>query len=118
MSNEIVNPRKAKWYAIIADWKSSGLSRAAYCNSRQLNTSSFYRWCKYFDNEPSPNQSSVFAKIKIKDAPEQSIDHCMSDRQIKSLAIFVQLPNDLQVNFSLPNDGRSLSSLMKQLREV
>jgi len=33
-----------RWRAIFATWRSSGLSVAAFCRSRALNTSSFYCW--------------------------------------------------------------------------
>lgn len=36
-------------------WRRSGLSVAAFCRSRHLNLSSFYRWRKHFDNLDRPS---------------------------------------------------------------
>ena len=57
-----------RWRAIFATWRSSGLSVAAFCRSRSLNTSSFYRWRKILDDlaralEPRPAQSFVPVRV-------------------------------------------------------
>ena len=57
-----------RWRAIFATWRSSGLSVAAFCRSRALNTSSFYRWRNIFDGldrtpESRPAQSFVPVRV-------------------------------------------------------
>ena len=57
-----------RWRTIFATWRSSGLSVAAFCRSRSLNMSSFYRWRKIIDDlgralEPRPAQSFVPVRV-------------------------------------------------------
>ena len=57
-----------RWRAIFATRRSSGLSVAAFCRSRSLNTSSFYRWRKIVDDlgrtpETRPAQSFVPVRV-------------------------------------------------------
>jgi hypothetical protein len=45
------DPRIAdRWRTDIALWRSSGLSLAAFCRSRDLNLSRFYRWRNILDD--------------------------------------------------------------------
>ena len=39
-----------RWRTTFAAWRTCGLSVAAFCRSRHLNLSSFYRWRKILDN--------------------------------------------------------------------
>ena len=57
-----------RWRAIFATRRSSGLSVAAFCRSRSLNMSSYYRWRKILDDlghapEPRPAQSFVPVRV-------------------------------------------------------
>jgi hypothetical protein len=38
-----------RWRTIFATWQTSGLSVTAFCRSRDLNLSSFYRWRNILD---------------------------------------------------------------------
>ena len=51
----VTDPRIAeRWRTTFATWRSSGLSVAAFCRSRDLNLSSFYRWRKILDDLNRP----------------------------------------------------------------
>lgn len=62
-------PRRIEcWQSIFATWRSSGLSVAAFCRSRELNPSSFYRWRKILDDlDPSPasGPSPSFVPVRV-----------------------------------------------------
>jgi hypothetical protein len=44
-----------RWRTTFAMWRSSGLSVAAFCRSRELNLSSFYRGRKILDDIDRPS---------------------------------------------------------------
>ena len=57
-----------RWRTIFAMWRSSGLSVAAFCRSRSLNTSSFYRWrniCDDLGRTPESRPPQSFVPVRV-----------------------------------------------------
>ena len=42
--------KRAQWRKHITDWRHSGLSQKAYCESHELKTHQFWYWLRQFDN--------------------------------------------------------------------
>jgi hypothetical protein len=45
---------KAQWQSLITEYENSPLSQQAFCNKHQIAVSSFHKWRKRFDPQPSP----------------------------------------------------------------
>ncbi len=49
--------KEQRWRQLIADWKTSGLSRAAFCRSRQLSVNTFDFWRRELVKRDAPSAS-------------------------------------------------------------
>jgi hypothetical protein len=99
-----------RWRTAFAMWRSSGLSVAAFCRSRDLNVSSFYRWRKILDDldrpsanrtrsHPDPLPCSSFVPVRV--IPETVVE--------------VVLPSGVQLRVPLSADAPQLARLVLAL---
>ncbi len=99
-----------RWRTTFAMWRSSGLSVAAFCRSRDLNLSSFYHWRKILDDlnrpsatrprsEPDPLPGSSFVPVRV----------------IPDTVVEVVLPSGVQLRVPLSADARQLACLVLAL---
>ncbi len=97
-----------RWRTAFALWRSSGLSVAAFCRSRDLNLSSFYRWRKILDDLDPPTETR----------PRSEPDSCPSFvpvRVIPDTVVEVVLPSGVQLRVPLSADARQLACLVLAL---
>lgn len=99
-------PVHERWRATFAAWRRSGLSVAAFCRSRHLNLSSFYRWRKILDDldrppatRPDPRPSPSFVPVRV----------------IPDPVVEVLLPSGVQLRVPLSADARQLARLVLAL---
>jgi transposase len=106
----VPDPRLAeRWRTDFATWRSSGLSVAAFCRSRALNLSSFYRWRKILDldrpaatrprSEPDPLPVQSFVPVRV----------------IPDPVVEVILPSGVQLRVPLSADAPQLARLVQAL---
>lgn len=98
-----------RWRSIIADWRSSGLSVAAFCRSRDLNKSGFYRWRNILDqlhHSAAPPQPQAETKSSPSFVPLRVIPDCVVE---------VVLPSGLQLRVPLSADAQQLARLVLAL---
>ena len=99
-----------RWRTSFAMWRSSGLSVAAFCRSRDLNLSSFYRWRKILDDldrpaatrprsEPDPLPCPSFVPVRV----------------IPDTVVEVVLPSGVQLRVPLSADAPQLARLVRAL---
>ncbi len=100
-----------RWRTTFAAWRRSGLSVAAFCRSRDLNLSSFYRWRKILDDldrpaatrprsEPDPLPCPSFVPVRV----------------IPDAVVEVILPSGVQLRVPLSADAPQLARLVLALR--
>ncbi len=97
-----------RWRTTFATWRRSGLSVAAFCRSRHLNLSSFYRWRKILDHlgrpsatrsQPDPPPSQSFVPVRV----------------VPDTVVEVILPSGLQLRVPLSADAPQLARLVLAL---
>ncbi len=96
-----------RWRSTFAMWRSSDLSVAAFCRSRHLNLSSFYRWRKILgdlDRPPAPRPD-----------PRPSPSSFVPVRVIPDPVVEVHLPSGLQLRVPLSVDALQLARLVQAL---
>ncbi len=97
-----------RWRTTFAMWRSSDLSVAAFCRSRELNLSSFYRWRKILDDLDRPSATR----------PRSEPDSCPSFvpvRVIPDTIIEVILRSGVQLRVPLSADAPQLARLVLAL---
>ena len=91
-----------RWRAIFATWRSSGLSVAAFCRSRALNTSSFYRWRNIFDGlDRTPESRPAQSFVPVRVVPDPIVE--------------VIFPTGLQLRVPLAADAGQVARLVHAL---
>ena len=92
-----------RWRTIIATWRSSGLSVAAFCRSRDLNKSGFHRWRTILDERDgsaaTSTRSPSFVPVRV----------------IPDAVVEVHLPSGLQLRVPLSADAQQLARLVLAL---
>jgi hypothetical protein len=97
-----------RWRTIFTTWRSSGLSVAEFCRSRDLNLSSFYRWRKILDDldrpfatrhRPDPLLPQSFVPVRV----------------IPDAVVEVILPSGVQLRVPLSADAPQLARLVRAL---
>ena len=91
-----------RWRTIFATWRSSGLSVAAFCRSRSLNMSSFYRWrniCDDLGRTPEPRPPQSFVPVRV--VPDTIVE--------------VILPTGVQLRVPLAADAGQVARLVHAL---
>ena len=92
-----------RWRTTIAAWRSSGRSVAAFCRSRDLNKSGFYRWRTILDeldgSAPTSPRSPSFVPVRV--IPDAVVEVC--------------LPSGLQLRVPLSADAQQLARLVLAL---
>ncbi len=70
------NPEtKERWQRHIEDFKSSGLTRKAYCEKQQINVSTFDYWREKLDpSEKRKQQDTGWVPVKIAEDVSPAID--------------------------------------------
>ena len=96
----------ARWKTLFATWRSSGLTVTAFCRSRDLNTSSFYRWRTILDGLDRPPRSPTEPSPPISFVPV---------RVIAEAIVEVILPSGLQLRVPLGADARQVARLVLAL---
>src|ERR1700733_7210558 len=97
----VADPRRLEhWRATFTMWRSSGLSVAAFCRSRDLNLSSFYRWRKILDDLDRP--SATRPRSQPDPLPVQSF---VPVRVIPDAVVEVILPSGVQLRVPLFADA-------------
>ncbi len=99
-----------RWRTTIAMWRSSGLSVAAFCRSRDLNPSSFYRWREILDGLDRPSTSRPRSQP---DPPP--IPSFVPVRVIPDAVVEVILPSGVQLRVPLYADALQLACLVRAL---
>ena len=99
-----------RWRTIIATWRSSGLSVAAFCRSRDVNKSGFHRWRSILDDlersSPTPPRPLVEPKSSLSFVPV---------RVVPDAIVEVILPSGLQLRVPLSADAQQLARLVLAL---
>lgn len=99
-----------RWRAIVADWRRSALSVAAFCRSRHVNKSGFHRWrniLQLLDRSPTtptptPNPTPATpAFVPIRVIPEALVE--------------VLLPSGIQLRVPLSVEAHQLARLVHAL---
>ena len=99
-----------RWRTTIAMWRSSGLSVAAFCRSRDLNLSSFYRWRKILDNVDRP------AAARPRSEPDSlPCPSFVPVRVIPDAVVEVILRSGVQLRAPLSADAPQLARLVRAL---
>ena len=99
-----------RWRTTIAMWRSSSLSVAAFCRSRDLNLSSFYRWRKILDNVDRP------AATRPRSEPDSlPCPSFVPVRVIPDTVVEVVLPSGIQLRVPLSADAPQLARLVRAL---
>ena len=99
-----------RWRTTFAMWRSSGLSVAAFCRSRDLNLSSFYRWRKILDDLDRP------AATRPRSEPDpRPVPSFVPVRVIPDTVVEVILPSGVQLRVPLSADARQLARLVLAL---
>ncbi|MEO2089341.1 MAG: hypothetical protein ABGY75_07575 [Gemmataceae bacterium] len=99
-----------RWRTAFATWRRSGLSVAAFCRSRDLNLSSFYRWRKILDDHDRP--ATTRPRSEPDPLPVQSF---VPVRVIPDAVVEVILPSGLQLRVPLSADAPQLARLVRAL---
>lgn len=94
-----------RWRTTFAAWRTSGLSVAAFCRSRHLNLSSFYRWRKILDDLDRPTATR----------PDPRPSSFVPVRVIPDPVVEVLLPSGLQLRVPLSADAPQLARLVRAL---
>lgn len=99
-----------RWRKTFAMWRSSDLSVAAFCRSRDLNLSSFYRWRKILDDLDRPST------IRPRSEPDPlPIPSFVPVRVIPDAVVEVILPSGVQLRVPLSVDAPQLAHLVRAL---
>jgi len=99
-----------RWRTTFAMWRSSGLSVAAFCRSRDLNLSSFYRWRKILNDLDQP------AATRPRSEPDPlSRPSFVPVRVIPDTVVEAILPSGLQLRVPLSADAPQLARLVLAL---
>ena len=100
----------ARWKTLFATWRRSGLTASAFCRSRDLNTSSFYRWRGILDGLDRP--SATPSRSPTEPSPPISF---VPVRVIAEAVVEVILPSGLQLRVPLGADARQVARLVLAL---
>ena len=99
-----------RWRTIIANWRSSGLSVAAFCRSQGVNMFGFHRWRVILDDldhsTPIPPRSQTQSQSSTSFVPVR----VFPDAQVE-----VILPSGLQLRVALSADARQFARLVLAL---
>jgi histidinol-phosphate/aromatic aminotransferase/cobyric acid decarboxylase-like protein len=99
-----------RWRTIIAAWRNSGLSVAAFCRSRDVNKSGFHRWRNILDERDrsiaTPSRSHAQPKSSASFVPV---------RVIPDTVVEVILPSGVQLRVPLSADAQQLARLVLAL---
>jgi len=107
----VPDPRIAeRWRTTFAAWRSSGLSVAVFCRSRDLNLSSFYRWRKILDDLDRP--AATRPRSDPDALPAQSF---VPVHVIPDAVVEVFLPTGVQLRVPLSADAPQLARLVRAL---
>lgn len=107
----VPDPRLAeRWRTDFATWRRSGLSVAAFCRSRELNLSSFYRSRKILDDLDRP------AATRPRSEPDPlPVQFFVPVRVIPDAVVEVNLPSGVQLRVPLSADAPQLARLVRAL---
>lgn len=97
---------RAERQSIIEQWKSSGLSKAAFCRREKLNVSLFYGWTCPSSTTSAPAKPSL---IPVKIMQTQAAFNT------GGLPIILQLNNGITLKIPMPTNTLSLVELIKGL---
>ncbi|HEY2910306.1 MAG TPA: hypothetical protein VGI99_08665 [Gemmataceae bacterium] len=89
------------WHLLIADWKQSGQSVAAFCRQRGVCKSGFYRWQHIFADEGSTPTPATPSFVPV--------------RVIADAVVEVILPSGLQLRLPLSADAQQVARLVLAL---
>ena len=101
---------RERWQTIFATWRSSGLSVVAFCRSRELNLSSFYRWRKILDDFDRP--STTRPRSQAEQPPFNSF---VRVRVVPDAVVEVILPSGVQLRVPLAADAGQIARLVLAL---
>ncbi len=89
--------KQAQWAGRVAQWRSSGLSQAAWCREAGLSLSSFGYWQRKLSRPSTPGG---LLPIRVSSAPE---------------GLQVRFPNGIVVGMPVPADAAGLHGLLRAL---
>ena len=99
-----------RWRTTFAMWRSSGLSVAEFCRSRDLILSTFYRWRKILDDLDRP--AATRPRSQSDPLPRPSF---VPVRVIPDAVVEVILPSGVQLRVPLSADAPQLARLVLAL---
>jgi len=89
---------------IILKWKSSGQSKAAFCQSIGLAKSAFYSWCIQFKHDLSDGET-IFSPVTLKKVPTPNTQ--------EFIQLEIWLPNQTKIVISMQKS--SVISFIQEL---
>lgn len=99
------------WKTKYLEWKSSNLSKAAFCRQHQLTASAFYGWCRRIvkldnpaENRQTSNQSPMFFPIQLEEKSHLP--------NVTSKPLIIEFPNGIKVSGDASLDLAYLERLM------
>ncbi len=57
---------RQRWFQLIQDWQTSGLSQRAFCEAHQLGLASFQRWRRIFMSEAQETSEPPVGFLPVK----------------------------------------------------
>lgn len=99
-----------RWRTTVTAWRSSGLSVLAFCRSRELNVSSFYRWRNILDARDRPSATRPPSQA----APPPS-GSFVPVRVVPDAVVEVTLPSGVQLRVPLAADAGQIARLVRAL---
>ena len=94
-----------RWRAIFAEHRRSGLSIVAFCQSRTINKSGFYRWRNILEPLDLPGAEPTPAFVPLRVVPEA----------VAVPVVEVILPSGIRLRVPLGSDASQVASLARAL---
>ena len=100
---------------LIKQWKSSGLSKAAFCRQEDIRESAFYAWTAPSVMKEQPKSTATqFNPVKLA-ADNQSVQLFSKASLPHSPLLQIELNNGIRASFPLPSDMDETIKLIKGL---
>ena len=81
------NNKKEQMFALVAQWRESGLTRTTFANQHGIGTSSFDYWCKKQYNEVLKPQSPVKSSFPISSVKSPSFVELTSGSKLPNIPV-------------------------------
>ena len=99
---KINEEKRAQWSALVQEQEASGLSRQAFCKTRDLNFSKFSYYQHVLRKQRNPKPTGEFSPVKVKNS--------FSKQEIQ-----LMLPNGFQCTFPADLETLQVKDLVRTL---